>query len=97
MHNAGGNAGLDRMLGIEGALANVATCGLPRPAWHSCRCQTILEAGALLDKARSTKGKAQPHAIDWRRLQQLPDGYYLQWTKPVSFAAVYAMFNRLLG
>ena len=66
-------------------------------SWHSCRRQTILEAGALLDKARSAKGKAQPRAIDWRRLQQLPDGYYLQWKKPVSFVAVYAMFNRLLG
>ena len=66
-------------------------------SWHSCLRQTILEVGALLDKARSTKGKAQPRAIDWRRLQQLPDGYYLQWKKPVSFAAGYAMFNRLLG
>ena len=66
-------------------------------SWHSCRRQTILEAGALLDKARSTKGKAQPRAIDWRRLQQLPDGYYLQWKKPVSFVAGYAMFDRLLG
>ena len=66
-------------------------------SWHSCRRQTILEAGALLDKARSAKGKAHPRAIDWRRLQQLPDGYYLQWKKPVSFVAGYKLFIRLLG
>ena len=52
-------------------------------SWHSCWRQSILEAGALLDKVRSTKGKGRRHAIDWRRCQQLPGGYDLQVKKPV--------------
>ena len=64
--------------------------------WHSCQQQTVLAARAERDKARSIS-KGRKTAVTWEGLLELPDGFYLPWRKPASWASGYGYFSRTLG
>ena len=78
-----------------------ATKGAPWPSgefrgfsWHTVDPSKVVEASARLNAAREKKGKT---AVVWEGMRGLPDGFYLPWKRPVTFAAGYMWFDRVLG
>ena len=63
-------------------------------SWRSADSSKIEKASALLASAREKGGKT---AVAWDKMQTLPDGFYLAWKRPVSYAAGYMWLSRILG